>query len=197
MEEHRDKLDETSYQLMMDIQTGRMVNTPRPPRAWILVGLVSFVLGGLAGLLLAGGNRTSGTADSTQAMASTFRIHTLQPQPKEPQDQADLFRRSSMPQGDTPLTHEPLEESPAAAIQPASNRKAGSTTRSLSASPVATCAPKPASACPPRVSKLKREPGYLGQDQPQRVAQRRSIQFSSRSPSYDFDPNADLVRSSD
>jgi hypothetical protein len=197
MEEHRDKLDETSYQLMMEIQTGRMVSTSRPPRTWILVGLVSFVLGGLTGLLLAGGNRTSGTADSTQAMASTFRVHALQPQPKEPQDQADLLRRSFMPQGDTPLTHEPLEESPAAAIQPSSDSNTGSRTRSLSASPVPTRVPKPANARPPRVNKLKQEPSYLGQDQPQRIAQRRSMQPSSRSPASDFDPNADLVRSSE
>lgn len=197
MEEHQDELDDPSYQLMMDIQTGRMVNTSRPSRGWMLLGLVTVVLGGLAGLLLASWNRTSETVDLRQAPVSPFTAHTPQPLSRGGQNLTDVFVRSSISQEDTPLAYEPLEARGSADIQPSSNRKAGPGTKSFSAFPITTYAPKPASARPIRVSKPNREPDRLGKDQPQRVVQRRSIQRSMRSLASEFDPNADLVRSTE
>jgi hypothetical protein len=196
MEERLDELNDVSYQLMMDIQTGRMVDTPRLTRGWILLGLVAVVLGGLAGLLLVSGNRTNETTDLKQAPVSTFAGHTPQPRSRARQDLVDAFVRSSPPEEDTPPAYTPLEEPGSIAIRPSSDRKAGPGTKSVSAPPMTTYAPKPASTRPTRVNKPNREPDRLRKDPPQRTVQRRSLQFSTRSVDADFDPNAERVRSS-
>jgi hypothetical protein len=196
MKEPLVELDDASYQLMMDIQTGQMVNTPRPARGWMLLGFVTVVLGGLAALLLASENRTSATTDLHQAPLSTFTVHTPQPLSRGPQDLTDGFIRSSPSQQDTPIAYKPLEESGSADVRPSSDHKAGRRTKSLSASPRRTYAPKSASAPPIQVRKPNRESGRLEKDRAQRDVQRRSLQLSGRSPASDFDPNADLVRSS-
>jgi hypothetical protein len=196
MKEPSVELDDASYQLMMAIQTGQMVNTPRPARGWMLLGLVTVVLGGLAALLLASGNRTSATADLHQAPLSTATVHTPRPLARGPQDLTDGFMRSSPSQHDTPSAYKPLEESGSEDVRPSSDHKAGRRTKNLSASPRSKYAPKPANAPPVRISKPRQESGRLQKDRPQRDAQHRSRQFWGRSPASDFDPNADLVRSS-
>jgi hypothetical protein len=196
MKEPLVELDDARYQLMMAIQTGQMVNTPRPARGWMLVGLVTVVLGGLAALLLASGNRISPTADLHQAPLSTATVHTPRPLARGPQDLTEGFMRSSPSQHDTPSAYKPLEESGSEDVRPSSDHKAGRRTKSLSASPRSKYAPKPANAPPVRISKPKQESGRLQKDRPQREVQHRSQQFWGRSPASDFDPNADLVRSS-
>jgi hypothetical protein len=196
MEERLDELDDASYQLMVDIQTGRRVDAPRFTRGWVLLGLVAVVLGGLAGLLLASGNGTSQTTDLKQAPVSTSVVHTPQPMLRGRQDLMDAFVRSSPLGEDTPRVYAPLQESGSADIRPSPDRKAGPGTKHLSSSPATRYATKPSSASPTRVSKPEREPDRPGKDLPQRLVQRRSLQFSTRSVDSDFDPNAERVRSS-
>jgi hypothetical protein len=196
MEQPLDELNDASYRLMLDIQTGRMVNTPRPIRGRLLLGLVTVMLGGLAGLLLASGNRTQETTDLPQAPGSIFAVRPPQPLSKRPQDLTDSFVRSSTSWEDTTIADEPLEEPGSADIQPSSDRKAAPRIKSPSSSSLTTSAPKPPSAHSMRVSKPSREPDRRGKDLSQRFVQRRSLQLSTRSVESDFDPNAERVRTS-
>src|SRR5262245_30088168 len=146
MKEPLDELDDGSYQLMMDIQTGQMVNPSRRARAWMLLGLVTVVLGGLVGLLLANGNRTSESTGVQQAPLSTFTGRTPQPLSRGPQDMTKGFIGSSPSQQDTLPVYTPPEEPGSANIQSSSDRGIGHRTKGLSAFPRITDAPKPASA---------------------------------------------------
>ena len=195
MEERLDELDDASYQLMVDIQTGRRVDAARFTRGWVPLGLVAVILGGLAGLLLASGNRPSQTTDLKQAPVPTSAVHTPQPVLRGRQDLIDAFVRSSPLEEDSPRMYAPLEEPGAADIRPSPDRKAGPGTKHLSSSPATRYVTKPSSVPPTRVSKPKQEPDRPGKDLPQRLVQRRSLSFSTRSVDSDFDPNAERVRS--
>jgi hypothetical protein len=195
MEEHRDEVDEAIYQLMLDVQTGRVVNTPRRSRMWILVGCITLVLGGLGGLLLASGYRTHDMARSKQALAPIFTTYTPQPQPKEPYKGAALIELLPVPEENRSLAQESPERPHAAAIQSSPSHKSGSKTKGLSTSTADTSAPKPASR-PPRVaSKSKRGCDCTWKEWAKRASPQRPFRPSSRSLAYEFDPNAELVRS--
>jgi hypothetical protein len=196
MEEHRDEGDEAIYQLMLDVQTGRGVNTPRRSRVWILVGCITLVLGGLGGLLLASGYRTHDMAGSKHALAPIFTTYTPQPQPKELHEGAALIELLPVPEKNSALAQESPERPHAAAIQPSPSRKSGSKTKGLSTSTADTSAPKPAGR-PPRVAS-KSKPGCdcTWKDWAKRTSPQRPFQSSSRSLAHEFDPNAELVRSS-
>jgi hypothetical protein len=199
MEERRDEVDEAIYQLMLDVQTGRLVDTPRRSRVWILVGCVTLVLGGLGGLLLASGNRSHDTAGSNQGLAPIFTTYTP-PRPQEPHEGAPLIellpvQEKNFPEKHRSLAQESPERPPAAAVQPPSGRKSGAKTKGLSASSADTPAPKSASR-PPRVaSKSKRGCDCTWKEWAQRASPQRQFRFSSRSLSHEFDPNGELVRS--
>jgi hypothetical protein len=196
MEVHRNEIDEAVYQLMMDVQTGRMINAPRRSRLWILVGCVTVVLGGLGGLLLASGNRTHEMAGSNQALAPNFMTQIPQVQPKEPYEGADLVEPLPIPQKNRSLAHEPPERPHAAAVPPSSGRKAGPKTKGLSSASADTSTPKPESMRPRVVSKSKRGCSDCPRkDWSQKTSPQRSFQPSSRSLAYEFDPNGELVRS--
>lgn len=199
MEEHRDEVDEAIYQLMLDVQTGRGVNTPRRSRVWILVGCTTLVLGGLGGLFLASGNRGHDMAGSKQALAPIFTTYTP-PRPREPHEGAPLIELSpvperNLPEGNRSLAQESPEELQRPAVQPSSGRKSGAKAKGLSTSTADTSAPKSASK-PPRVAgKSKRGCDCTWKEWAQRASPQRSSRSSSRSLSHEFDPNAELVRS--
>ena len=199
MEEHREEVDEAIYQLMLDVQTGRLADPPRRSRVWILVGCATLMLGGLGGLLLAGGNRGHDMAGSNQGLAPIFTTYTP-PRPQEPSEGAPLIELSPVQEKNFPERHRSLarespERPPAAAVQPPPGRKSGAKTKGLSASAADTPAPKSASR-PPRVaSKSKRGCDCTWKEWAQRTSPRRDFRFSSRSLSHEFDPNGELVRS--
>jgi hypothetical protein len=199
MEEHRDEVDEAIYQLMLDVQTGRLADKPRRSRVWILVGYVTLVLGGLGGLLLAGGNRSPDMAGSNQGLAPIFTTY-VPPRTQEPSERAPLIELLPVQEKNFPEKHRSLaQESPewpsAAAVQPTPGRKPGAKTKGLSASAADTPAPKSASRRPRMASKSERGCDCPWKEWAQKTSPQREFRFSSRSLSHEFDPNAELVRS--
>jgi hypothetical protein len=204
MEEYRDELDEASYRLMMDIQTGRMVNTSRPPRGWMLLGIVTVMLGGLAGLLVASGHLTSEPSDSKRNAESTFPTRVHQPRPTESRYLEDSLARPSTPEAATSLVDQRAGMVAAEGIQPDPGRNTEAKPRSISAPSAGTKASKPARVGTTRVSNPNRECDCPVNGRTRRVVQKRSMElslhssprkFQWRSVLDDFDPNAELVRS--
>jgi hypothetical protein len=199
MEEHRDEVDEAIYQLMMDVQTGRAVNSPRRSHVWTLFGCITLVLGALGGLLLAGGSRSQDMARSNQGLAPIFTTYSP-PSPRESQGGAALIELSPVPENNSPEKHKSLaqqasEGSHSTAIQSSSGRKSGAKTKGGSALTAETSAPKRQSMPRRMDSKPKQGCNCTWKEWAQRTSPQRSSQFSSRSLSHEFDPNAELVRS--
>lgn len=186
MDMRRDELDEASYQLMMDIQTGRNLEPPQPRRSRKLLGMTLVVLGGFVGLLLTSGRLTSEPTLPEKAALSPSRPTVSPPlQPKVSPNRTELPSSQDAP----------VQRPPMADLQPAP-RKPASNAKSLSATPVAPNKSKSASKRPQRVSNSKRVAKRSGTEQSQTALQHRSLQLWSRSPAHEFDPNAELVRSS-
>lgn len=199
MAEHRDEVDETIYQLMLDVQAGRMVNTPRRSRVWILVGCVTLVLGGLGGLLLASGNRSHDMAGSNQGLAPMFTTYTP-PRPQEPYEGAALIELSPAPEKNVPeesrsLAQESPERPHSAASQPPPGRKLGAKAKGPATATADTSAPTRAGTPPQVASKSNRGCNCPWKEWAQRASPPRPFRFSSRSLVHEFDPNAELVRS--
>ena len=195
MGEPLNEFDAASYQLMMDIQTGRMVNPSRPARGWMLFGLGAVVLGGLTWLLLVIGNPMSQPTTLPHDVMSTATERTPHPVLGGSQNLTEVFRGTAPLQEEAPLVYKSLQEPISADTQGSSNRKAGRRGPSLSSSTMSPYAPRAAYAPPARVSKRKRAPDRLGKGRSERVVQRQSPPLPVRSLESEFDPNADLVRS--
>jgi hypothetical protein len=196
MEEHREELDEAGYQLMMDVFDRSMGDTPPPSRWWKGLAILLVVLGGGAGLLLAIGNRTHETPDSSRTLASTSQGPSFQLQAKGLQERTNFLIPAAVSQEETPLPETPEEASRPAVIHPAPSSQASRGTGGVSASPKAPAHPKVSRARPSLTSKSKQECVCPETDRLARVVRQRSIQPSRRSLQEEFDPNAELVRSS-
>jgi hypothetical protein len=167
MEQQREKLDDPYHQMMMDMYTRSMDNTP-PSRWWIGLGLVPVVLGGVIGLLLATGNLMHETPNARPPLVST-----------------------SVSQEGMGLPDTQTKEPPPAVSPPASGAKAGLGPISGSASTRS----KALSARPRLMNQPKRRPACPANGCLPRVTQQRSIPRGQGSLLEEFDPNAVLVRS--
>jgi len=197
MEEHRHEREEAGYQLMMDVFTRSMGDTPPRLRGWKGLGIVLVVLGGVAGLLLATGTRTHETPEARHSLVSTARGPASPLQAKELQERAHLRVPAAVSPEGSRLPETPEEASRPAVIPPAVNAQAGLGTSGVSASPTAPLRPKAVRARPSLMSKPKRGCACPETDRLYRVARQPSIPRSQRSLLEEFDPNAELVRSND
>jgi hypothetical protein len=186
MEVRRDELDDSSYQLMLDIQTGRSLERPKPRRGRKLLAVTLVVLGGFVGLLVAGGRLTSEPTSPRRAITSASSPPAWHLPPNVTPE----------PTGFLP-PREALEQKPLAVdIQPTPPRKTDSTAKSLAATPSAQSHVKSAAKRPRRDSNATRTVKRTQKEPPQTVYQYPSRPLWTRSPLHDFDPNAELVRSS-
>jgi hypothetical protein len=181
MEEHRDAREEAGYQLMMEVFTRSMDDPPPPSRGWKGLGIVLVVLGGGVGLLLAIGTRPHDTPNARRSQAATAR-GPASPLPAQGFQEGTHLHVPAAVSPEGPLLPEtPAEVSRPAVIPPAVDTQAGLGPSGISASRTAPARSKASRARPSLMSK--------------RVAREPSIPRSPRSLLEEFDPNAELVRS--
>jgi hypothetical protein len=190
MDARQDELDEASCQLMMDIQTGRILATPRPPRGRRFLGVGLVMLGGLAGLLVASGHLMSETPSAGKGAASPLIAPIAQSQPKELPD----VTPSPTTQSDAPPATVSDKESLPTDPPQVSPRQAPPRVKKSALSPEAQGGVKPSRKRPTRLSKAARQCNCPLKDQPQAVARHRSFHIS-RPLAYEFDRNAEFVQS--
>jgi hypothetical protein len=195
METQRNELDEASYQLMMDIQTGRVLEPSRPARGRKLLGLTLALLGGLTGLLVASGHLTSETANIGKSLVPPLTTLAPQRQVRDLSNKTDRLPPSTIAQADALPTAGPSKEHRAADVQQASPRRTDPRAKKPASPAGVQDSSKSAKKPPMRVGKANRGCNCPIKNPPRKVAQHRSYEPSVRSPAYDFDRNAELVRS--
>jgi len=194
MEIRRDELDEASCQLMMDIQTGRLLEAPRPPRGRRFLGVGLVILGGLTGLLLASGHLMSETPHSGKDTVSPLIVPLAQSQAKAIPNVVQPLTSSPTVQPDAPLAAASSQESLLTDSQQGSPRHTNPRAKQLARSPEAQASSKLTRKRPTRLSKAARECNCPVKERPQKTARQPSFHIS-RSPAYEFDRNAELVQS--
>lgn len=194
MEIRQDELDEASCQLMMDIQTGRILEAPRSPRGRRFFGVGLVILGGLTGLLVANGHLMSETPNPGKGTAPPLIASIAQSQSKALPNVVQPLTPSPTVQSDAPLAAASSKESLPTDSRQVSPRQTNPRAKKLAPSPEVQASSKPARKRPTRLSKATRECNCPVKERPQKVARHHSFHIS-RSPAYEFDRNAELVQS--